>query len=84
MAIQCALGAAFFADLIIVMFDRLDLVLRSWFIGFAAGLVTLLTLLSIDDDAALAVRWAACALVSAVLVSLLVHVRTVVSAVMNY
>ena len=84
MTIQCALGAAFFTDLIIVMFDRLDLVLRSWFIGFAAGLATLGTLLMTTDDAFLAVRWASAALVSAVLVSLLVHVRTVVSAVMNY
>ncbi len=84
MAIQCALGAAFFTDLIIVMFDRLDLVLRSWLIGFAVGLASLGRLVLIDDDTALAIRWAAFALVSIVLVSLLVHARTVVSAAMNY
>jgi hypothetical protein len=84
MAIQFALGAAFFTDLIIVMFDRLDLVLRSWLIGFASGLAALGTVFSIENDTALAVRWAAFALVFVVLVSLLVHVRTVVSAAMNY
>ena len=84
MAIQCALGAAFFTDLIIVMFDRLDLVLRSWLIGFAAGVMSLCTVMLIGGDTARALRLAAVVLVSAVLVSLLVHVRTVVSAVMNY
>ena len=33
MGVECVLGAVFFTDLILVLLDRLDLVLRSWFIG---------------------------------------------------
>ena len=84
MAIQCALGAAFFTDLIIVMFDRLDLVLRSWLIGFTLGLLSLGAVLLVENDTALAIHWAAFTLVSVVLVLLLVHVRTVVSVAMNH
>ena len=84
MAIQCALGAAFFTDLIIVMFDRLDLVLRSWLIGFALGVATLGMVMLIENDMTVAIRWAVPALVSIVLVSLLVQVRVVVSSASNY
>lgn len=82
--VQCALSAVFFTDLIVVLFDRLDLVLRSWLTGVAAGVATLDTVLLAENDAALALRWAGFMLVLVVLISLLIHVRTVVSAAMNH
>ena len=84
MAIQCALGAVFFTDLIVVMFDRLDLVLHSWLTALGLGVAAFGTLLLLDNDAALAFRWAASVLVAVVLVALLVHARTVVSIAMNH
>ena len=83
-AAQCALGAVFFADLILVLLDRLDVVLRSWLTGVALGVASLCMFLAIDNEVSLAVHRAGFVLVSVVLVSLLIHVRTVVSAVMSH
>lgn len=84
LVVQCALGAVFFTDLIIVLFDRLDLVLRSWLNGVAIGVASFGTLMLTGRDAAHAVRWAASLLVAVVLVSLLVQARTVVSAAIKH
>lgn len=84
LVLQCALGAVFFTDLIIVLFDRLDLVLRSWLNGVAVGVASFGTLVLSGRDAVLAVRWAASVLVAVVLASLLTQARTVVSAAINH
>jgi hypothetical protein len=84
LAAQCALGAVFFADLILVLLDRLDLVQRSWLTAVALGVASLFMVLALDNEVSLAVRRAGFVLVSVVLVSLLIHVRTVVSAVMSH
>lgn len=84
LVLQCALGAVFFTDLIIVLSDGLDLVLRSWLNGIAIGVATFGALLFFGRDAALAVHWAAAVLVGVVLVSLLAQARTVVSAAINH
>ena len=40
LTLQCVLGAVLFTDLIMVLLDRLEIVLRSWLSGIAAaGLV---------------------------------------------
>jgi hypothetical protein len=85
MCIECVLGAVFFTDLILVLFDRLDLVLRSWMIGVAFGCVALVVLLiSTGSQPDLVAFQAGCVLVSAVLISLLFHARAVVSIAMNH
>ena len=85
LTVQCALGAVFFTDLIMVLLDRLDLVLRSWLFGIAAGTVAFVsTLLIAGTEAGEAVLPAAAVLVAVVLASLLLHARQVVAAAMNH
>jgi hypothetical protein len=85
MSVECVLAAVFFTDLILVLFDRLDLVLRSWITGVVVGTVALIVLLvSTNSHTDLIAFWAGCALISAVLISLLFHARAVVSIAMNH
>lgn len=85
LALQCALGAVFFADLILMLLDRLDLDLRAWLTGIAGGSIALvggIVLTGTETRSALLV--AAGLLVALVLVSLLISTRKVVSAAMNH
>lgn len=85
LTVQCALGAVFFTDLIMVLLDRVDLVLRSWLCGIAAGIVAFsITVLITGTESSAAVLPAAAVLVAVVLVSLLLHVRQVVATAMNH
>ncbi len=85
LSVECALAAVFFSDLILVLLDRLDLVLRSWITGVVLGGIALVALLiSTNSPTDLVAFWAGCALVSAVLISLLFHARAVVSIAMNH
>ena len=85
MGVECLLAAVFFADLILVLLDRLNLVLRSWITGAALGSGALLVLLiTTDSHTDLVAYWAGCALIAAVLISLLFHARAVVSIAMNH
>jgi hypothetical protein len=85
LALQCALGAVFFADLILILLDRLDLDLRAWLIGVAGGSLALVAgVVSIGDDTRTALLSSACLLVALVLVSLLISTRKVVSSAMNH
>ena len=85
MVAECALGAVFFTDLIIVLLDRLDLVLRSWLTGVAIACVALVVLLiSTHSNADHLAFQTGCVLVSVVLVSLLLPARAVVSIATNY
>jgi hypothetical protein len=83
--VECALAAVFFTDLIIVLLDRLDLVLRSWLAGVAVGGLTLVVLLVATRGAVDLVAFqAGCVLVVVVLGSLVLHARSVVSIAMNH
>jgi hypothetical protein len=85
LVVECALGAVFFTDLIVVLFDRLDLVLRAWLTGLAVGCLALAGLFTLTDSHTdRAVFQSGCILVSVVLVSLLFYSRAVVSAAMNH
>lgn len=83
--LQCVLGAVLFTDLIMVLLDRLEIVLRSWLIGIAAAGVSLLATLALTNrDLGESVFPSACLLVAVVLVLLLFEAREVVSAAMNH
>ncbi len=85
LALQCALGAVFFTDLILVLLDRLDLVLRSWLAGIdLAGVALLAIIVFTDRDVRAAAFLAACLLVATVLVLLLIETREVVAVAMNH
>ncbi|MGZ4790845.1 MAG: hypothetical protein ACXWBO_03180 [Ilumatobacteraceae bacterium] len=85
LTLQCVLGAVLFTDLILVLLDRLDLVLRSWIAGIAAAGIALLAIIAFTHrDLAAAAFPAACLLVAAVLVLLLLEAREVVAAAMNH
>jgi hypothetical protein len=85
MVVECALASVFFTDLIVALLDRLDLVLRSWLTGVAAGAVTLIVLLiSTAGGAGLVASESGYVLVAVVLVSLLLHARAVVSTAMSH
>jgi hypothetical protein len=83
---QVALGAAFYVDLTLVSLDRLDLVIRCWMIGFAAGAVWWAAAhpfaQSADSNTAL---WSAAVVATtATLASLIVVSPSVVSASMSH
>jgi hypothetical protein len=83
--LQCALGAVFFTDLIVVLLGRLDLVLRSWLAGLAVGCLAALGLLVLTESVTDVQPYlAGSAVISVVIVSLLFHARQVVSAAMSY
>lgn len=83
--VECALAAVFFTDLIIVLLDRLDLVLRSWLTGVGVGCLALVVLLvSTRSGGDLLAFRAGCVLVAVVLGSLVLHARSVVSIAMNH
>jgi hypothetical protein len=83
--VQCALGAVYFVDLIMVLLDRLDLALRSWLSGIAAGLIAGSALFAITGRNLNSVVYpSAAVLVAVVLGSLLFYSREVVSAAMNH
>lgn len=85
MTLQGVLGAVFFTDLIVVMFDRIDLVVRSWLAGVAIGSVALLGISVFSDTATNPALFRTGAVaVSVVLVALLVSARTVVTVAMNH
>jgi hypothetical protein len=83
--VECGLGAVYFIDLIMVLLDRLDLALRSWLTGIAAGLVALAALSAITArDLGSILYPAAAVMVAVVVCSLLFYSREVVSAAMNH
>jgi hypothetical protein len=85
LTVECGLGAVYFVDLIMVLLDRLDLALRSWLLGIAAGLVALAAMSALTArDLGSIVYPAAAVLVAVVLGSLLFYCREVVSAAMNH
>ena len=85
LTLQVVLGAVLFTDLILVLLDRLDLVLRSWLAGIAAACVGLLAIVAFTNrDIGTAAFPAACLLVAAVLILLLLEAREVVAAAMNH
>jgi hypothetical protein len=85
LTLQCALGALLFTDLIMVLLDRLELVLRAWFIGIAAAAAWLTATLALTNrDLGSSVFPSACLLVAVVLVLLLFEAREVVAAAMNH
>ncbi len=85
LTLQCVLGAVLFTDLILVLLDRLDLVLRSWVAGIVAAGVALVAIIAFTNrDLSAAAFPAACLLVAAVLVLLLLEAREVVAAAMNH
>jgi hypothetical protein len=82
--LQCVLGAAFFADLILMLLDRIDIVLRAWLAGLlVAGAVRgVATAMSVDSERAALASGAA--LVLLVLVLLLIAARRVVTTAMSH
>ncbi len=85
LAVQCALGAVFFADLIMVLLDRLDVALRSWLFGIATGIAACVVSLALTGaEFSATVLPAAAVLVAVALASLLLHARQVVAAAMNH
>ena len=85
LTLQCALGAVLFTDLIMVLLDRLELVLRAWLIGIAAAGAWLAATLALTTrNLGSSVLPSACLLVAIVLVLLLFEAGEVVSAAMNH
>ncbi len=85
LVVECGLGAVYFVDLIMVLLDRLDLALRSWLAGVAAGLAALWALSAITvRDLGSMLYPAAAVMVAVVVGSLLFYSREVVSAAMNH
>jgi hypothetical protein len=85
LTVQCALGAVYFVDLIMVLLDRLDLALRSWLSGIVAALIAGGALFAVAGRHLNSVVYpSATVLVAVVLGSLLLHCREVVSAAMNH
>jgi hypothetical protein len=85
LTVQCALGAVYFVDLIMVLLDRLDLALRSWLSGIVAALIAGWALLAVTGRHLNSVVYpSATVLVVVVLGSLLFYSREVVSAAMTH
>lgn len=84
LALQCGLGIVFFADLVLMLLDRLELILRAWLGGIAVAGAALLGTLLIGNDTRTALIGAGAALVVFVLASLMFAARQVVSAAMNH
>jgi hypothetical protein len=85
LTLQWLLGAAFLTDVILVLLDRVDLVLRSWSAGLVVGSVAFAGISVLSDNAIeIAVSRAGAVVVAVLLVSLLVCAYKVVSTAMSY
>lgn len=85
LALQCGLGVVFFADLVLMLLDRLQIILRCWLGGIATGGAALLGTRALTaNDTRAALTESAAVLVVFVLCSLLFVARQVVSAAMNH
>jgi hypothetical protein len=85
LVVQCVLGAVFFADLILGLLDRIDLVLRSWICGLVIGGIALTGhLIFTRADFGDALFAASSAFVAVVLILLLLQTHAVLSSAMNH
>jgi hypothetical protein len=81
---QLILGGAFFLDLTIVSFGRIDLVVRCWLTGLVAGVAVAMAEMAESVPAGVLAWRAACIGTAVAFVALLFATRRVTSASMNH